>query len=182
MNGELPTAPANFVTSISQRPSAPPPQRFAAEHGFTYLGILFVVAFIGVGLSVVGQLWSLSARRADEQQLLYVGDAYRRAIGSYFQHGGRFPQTLDELVLDTRVTPPLHHLRKLYPDPVGHGSEWRVIAGIDGGIAGVASQSMQKPLKAAHFQRLYEAFEKAECYCEWEFTYKPPARYRLRTR
>ena len=156
------------------------PRQFGVQSGFTYLGILFVVAFIGVGLGVIGQLWSISARRSDEQQLLFVGDAYRRAIASYYQHGGRFPQTLDELVLDTRVTPPMHHLRKLYVDPVGYGTEWRVVAGADGGIAGVASQSMVKPLKVANFQREYKAFEDAECYCQWEFTYSAPARFRQR--
>ena len=117
------------VTASSQRRPNAAGRRYGVELGFTYLGILFVVAFIGVGLGVIGQLWSISARRADEQQLLFVGDAYRRAIGSYYQHGGRFPQTLDELVLDTRVTPPMHHLRKLYVDPsamVASGDSSRV--------------------------------------------------------
>ena len=41
---------------------------------------------------------------------------------------------------------------------------------------------MMKPLKAANFQREYDAFAKAECYCQWEFTYSPPTRFRLRRR
>jgi len=153
------------------------------QQGFTYIGILFVVAFLGVGLAVIGQLWSFAARRADEEQLLYVGDSYRNAIASYHRARGLFPQSLDDLVADKAGSPPARHLRKLYPDPVTRRTDWRLIAGADGGIVGVASSSMATPIRVANFGVEDQAFKDAKCYCDWEFVYTPPAqRFRLRSR
>ena len=146
----------------------------ATQRGFTYLGILFAVAFIGVGLAVIGQLWSIAARRADEQQLLFVGDSFRRAIGSYYRAGRQYPQYLEDLVLDKRGPVPLHHLRKLYADPITREADWELVTLDNGGIIGVASRSQGKPLKRANFERQDASFEDAECYCDWQFVYLPP--------
>ena len=52
--------------------------------GFTYLTILFVVAFMGIGLAVAGQVWHTQAMRDREAELLYAGNQYRRAIERYY--------------------------------------------------------------------------------------------------
>jgi type II secretory pathway pseudopilin PulG len=143
--------------------------------GFTYIGILLAVAFIGTGLAVVGQLWSVTARRADEQELLYVGDSFRRAIASYYRAGParQYPQSLDELLLDTRGPVPLRHLRKMYLDPITRQRDWEVVTLADGAIIGVASPSQGTPLKRANFEPQDAAFEGAECYCDWQFLFLP---------
>jgi type II secretory pathway pseudopilin PulG len=153
-----------------------------AQRGFTYLGILFVVAFIGAGLGVVGQLWSVSARRADEEQLLFVGDSFRRAIGSYYRVGGgrQYPQSLEQLLLDERVTPPARHLRKLYADPITGTTDWQLVTLADGAIIGVASSSIGRPLKVANFAPQDIKFEGAECYCDWQFVFSPSLRRAVR--
>jgi type II secretory pathway pseudopilin PulG len=142
---------------------------------------LFVVAFIGVGLGVVGQVWSIAARRSAEQELLFIGDSFRRAIGSYYAAGQQFPQSLEELVLDERQTPVVHHLRKIYADPITHSTDWRLITHDDGAIVGVASQSEGRPLKVANFEDEDATFDGAECYCEWEFVSLPPTQRGFRT-
>jgi hypothetical protein len=64
-------------------------------------------------------------RREREQQLIWRGNQYVRAVRLYFQKNGRFPQNMDEL---RRGTLDIHFLRKSYEDPVGpNGAEWRVI-------------------------------------------------------
>jgi type II secretory pathway pseudopilin PulG len=145
------------------------------SRGFTYLGILLAVAFIGTGLAVVGQLWSVAARRADEQQLLFVGHSFRNAIASYYRAGPdrQYPQSLEELLLDTRTPLPLRHLRKIYFDPITRQQDWELVTLADGAIIGVASRSEATPLKRANFEPQDSAFEGATCYCEWRFLFLP---------
>ena len=50
------------------------------QAGFTYLTVLFVVAFMGIGLAVTGEVWRTTVLRAREAELLWVGNQYRLAI------------------------------------------------------------------------------------------------------
>ncbi len=143
----------------------------ASQAGFTYIGLLIAVAVIGILLSSVGVIWTLQARRDREEQLLFVGNQYRQAIGRYWQMGGVYPRALEELVEDHRVPVPRHFLRRLYPDPITGATDWEVIRDGDGGIMGVASTSQQQPLKVAGFRLADASFGKAECYCGWRFIF-----------
>jgi type II secretory pathway pseudopilin PulG len=51
-----------------------------AQRGFTYVGLLLAVALAGVALAAAGMLWSTTAKRDKEAELLFVGDQFRRAI------------------------------------------------------------------------------------------------------
>jgi type II secretory pathway pseudopilin PulG len=145
---------------------------------------LLAVAFIGTGLAVVGQLWSVSARRSDEQELLYVGDSFRRAIASYYRAGiaRQFPQSLEDLLLDTRNGKLERHLRKIYADPITRQPDWELVTAEDGGIMGVASRSHRNPMKRANFASQDAAFDGVECYCEWQFLFMPHLPQTKRTR
>jgi type II secretory pathway pseudopilin PulG len=142
-----------------------------SQAGFTYIGLLIAVAVIGILLSSVGVIWTLQARRDREEQLLFVGNQYRQAIGRYWQMGGVYPRALEDLVEDQRVPVPRRFLRRLYPDPITGARDWEVIRDGDGGIMGVASSSQQQPLKVAGFRLADVSFGKAECYCGWRFIY-----------
>lgn len=139
--------------------------------GFTYIGLLFAVAIIGITLATVGVVWSTQGRREREAQLLFVGDQYRQAIGRYRASGGTFPPTLEALVQDDRFPTARRYLRRLWPDPITGKVDWELIRGSDGGIMGVASASKDKPIKVANFLPVDSTFEKAECYCDWKFVY-----------
>src|SRR5215208_854940 len=85
------------------------------EAGFTYLGALFVVMLLGLGLAGASEVWSIASQRAHERELLWVGNQYVRALKSYHQQSPgprQFPLTLDELVEDRRFPTPRRHLRK----------------------------------------------------------------------
>jgi type II secretory pathway pseudopilin PulG len=153
---------------------------FKAQAGFTYLGLLFAIAIIGITLATVGVVWSTEARREREAQLLFVGDQYRQAIGRYREAGRAYPRSLDDLLEDKRVPGTRRFLRRLYPDPVTGRVEWELIRDPGGGILGVASLSKQKPIKVAGFAPVDATFEKADCYCAWKFIYvgKPVGRPR----
>ena len=151
--------------------------RVPRQRGFTYLGLLFAVAFIGAGLAVIGEVWSLTARRADEQELLFVGDSFRNAIASYYRAGPagvqQYPLKLDDLLLDRRTGNATRHLRKIYADPITRQPDWELITLADGAIIGVASRSQRAPLKRARFPVADAEFEGAECYCDWRFVFLP---------
>jgi type II secretory pathway pseudopilin PulG len=144
--------------------------------GFTYLGILIAVAFLGIGLAAIGTVWATTAQREREAQLLFAGDAYRAAIEGYYRSGPmaqRLPQELDELLTDAREPLVRHHLRRLYPDPMTGRADWELIRDPDGGIVGVSSTSQRAPLKRANFAVEDAAFEGTKCYCDWKFVFSP---------
>ena len=142
------------------------------QAGFTYLGLLFAVALAGIALAGTGVLWQLESRREKEKELLFVGEEYRRAIGSYFSKspGGdtQFPQKLEDLLLDTRFPNPVRHLRRLYREPMNPDGQWELIRQ-QGRIIGVASRSQEVPIKIAGFSPDQEDFEGAVSYSEWRF-------------
>jgi type II secretory pathway pseudopilin PulG len=145
--------------------------------GFTYLGILFVVAFIGIGLAAAGTFWSVTAQRSAEKQLLFVGHSIRNAIRSYYLHGTagvhQYPRSLEELIQDNRTGILQRHLRKIPIDPMTNSKVWNLITLADGGIIGVSSMSQKRPIKRGNFSLADEGLTDAECYCDWRFVYLP---------
>jgi type II secretory pathway pseudopilin PulG len=142
--------------------------------GLTYLGLLLTIAIIGAVLASAGIVWHTQAQREREQELLFVGDQIRQAIGRYYKSGGarQFPQTLDELLRDPRDPGVVRHLRKLYHDPITSG-EWGLVRGPGDRILGVYSQSDERPIRQANFTPADAAFEGREKYSEWQFVYVP---------
>jgi hypothetical protein len=123
-------------------------------------------------LTAVSGVWQTTVQREREAQLIWVGHQYRLAIASYYSRGNRYPDTLEQLVQDDRSPVPLHHLRRLYVDPVTGKADWTLVLTADGQrITGVASSSNAKPIKRAGFDPVDAAFEQTECYCAWQFVY-----------
>jgi len=140
--------------------------------GFTYIGVLVLVAVMGILLAGSGNMWRTHVMREREEELLFVGDQYRRAVELYFTKGGqRYPRELSELIKDPRFPDTRRYLRKLYRDPITGKAEWGLVKSPDGGIAGVYSLSDATPFKTAGFTPQYAAFEGKEKYSEWQFVY-----------
>jgi type II secretory pathway pseudopilin PulG len=158
------------------RDRAPSPN---SQSGFTYFGLLIIVAVMGAGLAAFGELYSHTAQREKERELLFVGNEYRQAIMAYYQKspGNKvFPKSLEELVEDKRFPVPQHHLRKLYRDPITGSPEWGLIEAPGGsGIMGVHSRSEDAPVKTGNFRPRDASFEDAPTYKDWAFSYSPPA-------
>jgi len=139
--------------------------------GFTYIGLLFAIAIIGITLATVGVVWSTQIRRDKEVELLWIGDQYRTAIGRYRASGGQYPQALTDLLEDKRFPVARRYLRKLFTDPMTGAVDWQLIQAPAGGILGIASSSQGKPIKVSGFALADAAFEKMQCYCDWKFVY-----------
>ena len=151
---------------------------YQANHqaGFTYMGLLIVVAIAGIGMAGVGIVWHQDAQREREKELLFIGQAYRNAIGSYYENSPstakQFPQTLQDLLLDTRFPSVKRHIRQLYADPIARDKDWNFVLQ-QGKITGVYSNSTLKPIKKAGLPKEFEALDAAEKYEEWRFVYVP---------
>jgi type II secretory pathway pseudopilin PulG len=142
--------------------------------GFTYVTVLFAVAVTGIGLASVGQVWRTVQQRDKETQLLFVGDQFRRAIGSFYEYPAaekRYPRSLDELLQDPRNPNLVRHLRRIYGDPMTGKSEWGLVTAPDGQIVGVFSLSALEPIRRHGFADGYQAFSGALQYSDWKFVY-----------
>jgi type II secretory pathway pseudopilin PulG len=140
--------------------------------GFTYLGVLFAVAFMGVTLALIAQIWSTYDRRAKERQLLFVGSEFRAAIQRYFEASPgpqkQFPTSLEDLLRDRRFPDTRRYLRKIYSDPLTGKTDWGLVKGSGGAIVGVYSQAAGAPIKTANFPNGF-AFDGKRSYAEWIF-------------
>lgn len=138
--------------------------------------LMFLVAFMGILLTVAGGVWYTDAQRDKEAQLLFVGAEYQRALASYLAAAppgmGAYPERLEQLLLDERQPVPLRHLRRLYRDPLTDSPEWGLLK--EGGrIVGVFSLGKGVPVKQADFPAWAAGFGNAGSYAAWKFVARP---------
>jgi type II secretory pathway pseudopilin PulG len=151
--------------------------RSAGQKGFTYVWVLFVVALTSIALAGAVQVWRTEVRREKEKQLMFAGEQFRQAIGSYYENSPglpkRYPDSLEKLLLDKRFPTVKRHLRKIFFDPMTSSSEWGLARQPNAGIIGVYSLSKEIPLKRANFPERYADFAEAKDYRDWKFIYLP---------
>ncbi len=145
-----------------------------ASGGFTYVGLIVLVAIIGMVTATTLKLGSLMQRRAAEEALLDVGAAFGDALKSYANAstpGQRLtPATLEELLLDPRFPTPRRHLRQIYADPITGEAKWGLLRGVDKvGIVAVYSLSDARPIKLANFDPRFVGFDNRQRLSDWKF-------------
>jgi type II secretory pathway pseudopilin PulG len=147
--------------------------------GLVLLGVLLLLALAALAALVGAEVWATAVQREREEQLLFVGEEYRRAIESYWRATpGRvktLPGSLAVLLEDDRFPMPVRHLRRLYRDPFDEQADWGLVQ-IDSGIAGVYSTSTAIPLKRRGFPGRLAQFEDAKDYKQWRFVFQVPGR------
>ena len=144
--------------------------------GLVLLALLIMLILVGVGALGAAEVWSTSLKREREAQLLFVGNQYRRAILDYWKMSpGRrgYPPSIDVLLTDNRFPNPVHHLRRVYRDPMTDTGEFEPIMQSNA-MVGVHSVSTDAPIKHAGFAAPYQQFESAESYTQWQFVFLPP--------
>lgn len=148
---------------------------FGNERGVTLMVLLVAVVVLGLSAGIAGTTWKAIMQQAREEQLLFSGDQYRRAIDSYYAAGtegvGSYPLKLEDLLRDPRFPGKVRHLRRLYPDPMT-GGDWELITDPGGRILGVRSTSTASPFKTDGFPEIYVKFENAKTYRDWEFLHQ----------
>ena len=83
-----------------------------AECGFAMAALLAMMTVMAIAMSVAMPVWHTMAQREKEEELIFRGEQYARAIALYQRRfPGAVPPTL-QVLLDT------HLLRKKYKDPM----------------------------------------------------------------
>jgi type II secretory pathway pseudopilin PulG len=94
----------------------------ARMRGFGYIGLLILVAMMSVALAGAGEVWHTAQQREKEQELLFAGGQFRRAIAQYYANtpgkARHYPLQLEELLKDPRYPGVRRYLRKIYLDPM----------------------------------------------------------------
>lgn len=152
----LPAEPAMVActpTGEGMRPRAWTDGPGLAARGFTYLGMLFLVALTAAALAALGQAWTTAAQREKERELEWRGGEIARAIASYAKAStnppGQYPRSLDDLLIDRRGVNARHHLRRAYVDPFTLQPDWVLVpdAAQPGRFSAVHSRSEHVLLK-----------------------------------
>lgn len=149
------------------------PRMRAAAAGFTYIGLLLLIAMMGIALTRVSELWQTAQKREKEQELLYIGNQFRRALAMYSANGGGYPQRLEDLLKDPRTPGVRRYLRRIYRDPITGSAEWGLVKSGGNFITGVHSLSVEQPLKQTGFRPADREFEGKKKYSEWVFSFAP---------
>jgi type II secretory pathway pseudopilin PulG len=159
------------------------------QRGITLMVVVLMMLVMGLAAGIAGNTWRNVMQREREEELLFRGDQYRRAIESYFKMAqagakGAFPKDVEELLKDPRSLQTLRHLRQPYKDPFT-GEDFELVqeggsvTGVPGavkslaGIRGVRSTSSLEPFKKDGFLLPYEEFAKATVYSDWKFVFTP---------
>lgn len=146
------------------------------DAGFTYVIVMFAVAIAAVVATRAMEGNAASQRVVSESELLYIGAIYRDAIRSY--HDGspgvvpQYPESLDDLLEDKRMSTLRRHLRKQLRDPITGGKQWGEVR-VDGRIVGVYSLSTRQPQKQGGFAGEDKDFANAKTYQDWKFVHEP---------
>jgi type II secretory pathway pseudopilin PulG len=148
--------------------------RAPRDAGFTYVGLIVLVAIIGLVGAATLKVDALLRRAAAEQELLEIGAAFSAALRSYADATPRgqppYPPSLQELLKDPRSPAVLRHLRKIFVDPVTGKATWGIVhAGNDSGVLAVYSLSTARPLKIANFDARFANLESREHLSDWKF-------------
>lgn len=142
--------------------------------GFTYLGLIILLAVLGLVGAAGLKMGTLLQRAAAEEELLEIGAQFSEALRSYAAATPpgqpQQPPSLQDLLKDPRYPNPRRHLRKIFVDPVTGKAEWGVLyVGDKVGVLGVYSLSSARPLKVANFDIRFTGMENRERISDWKF-------------
>src|SRR5580692_690949 len=100
-------------------------RRRSQEGGFAFLLALGLIVFV-VAMSLIWlEQGATQHRRQVEEEAIWRGNQYARAIRLYFHKTGNYPQDLEAL---QKGLPNLHFLRQAYKDPTNQADgSWRFI-------------------------------------------------------
>jgi hypothetical protein len=116
-------APSSGAIEQGLDPSAR--RRRNPESGYAFLFALGLILLMIAGSVVVMQKGATIRRRAMEQETIWRGNQYARAIRLYYHKTGHYPQTFDDL---QKGAPDLHFLRQPYKNPTNPADgSWRFI-------------------------------------------------------
>jgi type II secretory pathway pseudopilin PulG len=120
------------------------PRRITADRsrrdsGYALLLVLFLSAAMLLLAAVATPRLLTQGRRDKEEEMIWRGGQYARAVRLFYRKNGRFPQSLEDL---TQAKNGLRYLRQPYKDPMNsEDGSWRLLhIGPGGQIIGSVKQ------------------------------------------
>ena len=109
------------------------------QAGYSLLMVVFLVATMLILAAAAVPNILVQGRREREEEMIWRGEQYERAIGMYFSKFGRYPTKIDDL---TKQTNGIRFLRQAYTDPMNkEDGSWRFIyVGPNGQLIGSLRQ------------------------------------------
>lgn len=116
------------------------PTRFRKQAGYSLLMAVFLVATVLILVAAAAPSILTQGRREREEETVWRGEQYARAIGLYYRKFGRYPTKIDDL---TKETNGVRFLRQAYTDPMNkEDGSWRFIyVGPNGQLIGSQRQT-----------------------------------------
>jgi hypothetical protein len=109
---------------IRKRPSGTRGKR--GEQGYALLLAVFLTTLMVIAAVVAAPSVRTEGQREKEEEMIWRGRQYVRAIKLYYRKNGRFPQNLDDLIKPKQGS--LRYLRQAYKDPMNkEDGKWRLI-------------------------------------------------------
>jgi len=98
----------------------------SADSGYAFIMALFLVLMVIIASSEAALRLSTEGRRAREDEAIWRGQQFERAIRLFYRKTGHFPQNIEDL---EKGQPELHFLRvEAYKDPLNSADgAWRFI-------------------------------------------------------
>lgn len=122
------------------------------ETGYAVLLAIFLVASLLLFAAVAAPNVLTEGRRLREQEAIWRGNQYVRAIRLYYQKNGKYPSSLDDLTKPNAAG--VHFLRKAYKEPMNKADgSWRLIyvTGTGQLVGSVHYHTLQEMAVAAAF-------------------------------
>ncbi len=107
------------------KPSAAIRASRRVQSGYTLLMIMFFVTALLIAVAAAAPNLLTQGRREKEEEMVWRGRQYARAVKLYYRKNGRFPQSMEDLV---KPKGDVRFLRKEYRDPMNReDGSWRLI-------------------------------------------------------
>lgn len=122
------------------------------EAGYAVLLAIFLVASLLLFAAVAAPNVLTEGRRLREQEAIWRGNQYVRAIRLYYQKNGKYPSSLEDLTKPNAAG--VHFLRKSYKEPMNKADgSWRLIyvTGTGQLVGSVHYHTLQEMAVAAAF-------------------------------
>ncbi len=94
-----------------------------AERGYALMVLILMATLLLISLAAAIPNVYLAGQREREQELIFRGTQYARAIALFRRQFNRYPTSVDELIGTNRI----HFLRHAFRDPMSRNGKWRFI-------------------------------------------------------
>src|SRR6266853_5442239 len=107
-------------------------QKHRRDAGFSLAALIFFATAASIFIAAAVPAYQMQAKRELEEELIFRGEEYTRAIQKYQRRFGVYPTSVDQLV----STNGLRFVRRAYKDPI-NGKDFRLITiNPDGSVTG----------------------------------------------